>query len=383
MDIITPRDLENLLQRQTGLCTSIYLPTHISGPEAPQDALRLKNLVAAAREKLIANGLRPANVRQSLEVIEELSRDAAFWDYRGKGLAVFLSDDTLARFRLAMPVDETVVVNRRFHVKQLLPAVAADGRFYVLALSRNRVRLLEATSYAWKVAPVADLPKNLDESLNLVGADRGSQVHTAMHGRMGKQAAVFHGQGGQPDTAKEELLQYFQRISAALRPVLRDSRNPLILACVEYEAPIFREACDYPHIADELLTGNFDYAADHEIYAQALPIARQIFDRTRERAAARYRELADTNRAANRLDAVLPAAHHGRVETLFVDRRAVELGAYDPAKQIISYGGVAGAPVEDLLDRAAVESLLRGAAVYAVPREQMPDDNDIAAVFRY
>jgi hypothetical protein len=372
-----------LLEKQAGFCTSFYLPTNVVGPNAPDDAVRLKNLVTAARHKLIEYGLRPSDVRKSLETVENLIRDAEFWDHRSKGLAVFLSDALFERFRLGRPVEEAVIVSRRFCVKQLLPSVSADGQYFILSASRNRVRLLEATDHACEIVAVQGLPASLKEELNLVGADRGQQVHSGMHGSLGKQGAVFHGQGGQTDTAKEELALYFRRIAAALRPVLQESVRPLVLAMVDYEAPIFRAACPYRQLAQETLSGNFDHATEQEIHALAQPIAGRIFDRAREKAAARYRELARTSRASDRLEAILPAALEGRVETLFVDCRATELGVYHPATRFISYGDRDGAEMEDLLDRVAVESLLHHSLVYAVPRERMPCNATAAAIFRY
>ena len=38
---------------------------------------------------------------------------------------------------------------------------------------------------------------------------------------------------------------------------------------------------------------------------------------------------------------------------------------------------------EDLLDRAALETMLNGGMVYAVKPEAMPADLPVAAVFRY
>jgi hypothetical protein len=36
----------------------------------------------------------------------------------------------------------------RFHLKPLLPLLTGDGRFYILALSQNQVRLLQGTRYS-------------------------------------------------------------------------------------------------------------------------------------------------------------------------------------------------------------------------------------------
>jgi hypothetical protein len=122
---------------------------------------------------------------------------------------------------------------------------------------------------------------------------------------------------------------------------------------------------------------------EHELHAQALPIAERMFARKREHASRRCRELAQTPRSSARLDVILPAAIEGRVETLFIDRHAVDLGTFNPTTGFISYGRRKDLEVEDLLDRAAVEGLLHHAEVYAVPRAEMPCDSAAAAILRY
>ena len=181
-------------------------------------------------------------------------------------------------------MDEAVIVGRRFHVKRLLPAMSDSPRFYVLAVSRNRPRLLKVTWNGIENLHPTSFPVNIKAALNLQGADRGEQVHSGMRGDLGKEAGVFHGQGGHRDTLKDELVVYFRMIDDSLRPVLREKPWPLILAGVDYELAIFRKVSDYADIVDEMLYGSFDYVEDHALYEQALPIARRYYDSERRHA---------------------------------------------------------------------------------------------------
>ena len=69
-------------------------------------------------------------------------------------------------------------------------------------------------------------------------------MHSAMRGSLGKQAAVFHGQGGHNETHKDDLLQYFRLVDASLETVLRESQAPLLLAGVDYLLPLPAPAPD-------------------------------------------------------------------------------------------------------------------------------------------
>jgi hypothetical protein len=70
------------------------------------------------------------------------------------------------------------------------------------------------------------------------------------------------------------------------------------------------------------------------------------------------------------------------VESLFVDRDAHEWGFYDRATGEVQLRSPRHPQDDDLLDYAAVQTLLHRGAVYAVTPDQSPWP-PIAAVFRY
>jgi hypothetical protein len=383
MDVFGPAELRQLTGKQTEPCVSVYLPTHVSGQDAQQDAVVLKNLLQSAEQQLASDWLRPVQARQMLQAPRDLPNDPAFWGPRSQGLALFVSPDGSWQFRLPRPFDPVVIVNRRFYVKPLLPLLTGGDRFYILALSQNKVRLLSASRHAVEVVDVPDLPTDLESALNYSGADRGSQVHSAMRGSLGKQAAVFHGQGGQPDARKDDLAQYFRLIDHALQPVLRDESVPLLLAGVDYLLPIYREASNYTYLAQEELTGNNDHLSPQQIQQRAWTLMEPVFQRSRHEAAARYRQLAGTGRAADDIRQIVPAAHQGRIEALFVDLHAFQWGQFHPQEARVELHDQQQSGDDDLLDLAATETLLHRGVVYAVESSQSPTDQAAAAVFRY
>jgi hypothetical protein len=51
-------DLNELVAAEAQSAASIYLPTHVAGPEIRADPIRLKNLLSSAREPLAQAGNR-------------------------------------------------------------------------------------------------------------------------------------------------------------------------------------------------------------------------------------------------------------------------------------------------------------------------------------
>jgi hypothetical protein len=68
---------------------------------------------------------------------------------------------------------------------------------------------------------------------------------------------------------------------------------------------------------------------------------------------------------------------------LFVAVGIQRWGTFDPESGQISLHQEVQPGDEDLLDFAAIHTILNGGVVFAVAPEQMPDKANVAAVFRY
>lgn len=383
MDTFSTSDLRKLTAIQTGPCVSIFMPTHAAGRDGQQDALRLKNLLAQAERGLIDQGLRAPDAKQLLEPVRELPADSRFWEKRSLGLAVFVHEGFLNRFRVPLSLDEMAIVNRRFQIKPLLPLIGTNDQYYVLALSQNRVRLLEGRQFGMQGVKVDGLPKDMAQFLNYDSSERPSLAHTASRRQPGKSSAVVHSLGGEREPAKDELAQYFRAIDAALRETLRDQRTPMILAGVQYLLPIYREVSSYGFIAKDELLGNPDHLSEHELHSRTWPLIKARVAVAQQEVAAKYRKLAGTGKTSDDVRKIVAAAHQGQVESLFVDRAAHRWGVFDPASgEVIERESSPQRGDDDLLDLAAVQTLLHRGEVYAVAADQVPAQ-PVAAVFRY
>ena len=384
MDLLTKRELETLIDEPAGPCASIFLPTHRAWPETRQDPIRLKNLLAEAREGLIeTKGVRTTEADEMLEPARGLLEDEPFWRHQADGLALFLSSGSFRRYRLPLPFEELAVVADRYHLKPLLPLLTGDGRFYVLALSQNEVRLLGASRYGVDEVELGDdVPESLADALKFDDPEKELQFHTGA-GAGGGRVAVFHGHGAQDDP-KDDILRYFRKIDLGLGEILRgQERAPLVVAAVDYLVPIFREANTYPGLAEGSVTGNPEESSAEELHERAWEVVEPRFSQARREAAARYAELAGTGRTSTDVREIVPAAYYGRAETMFAARGVRRWGAFDPATGEATLHDEPKAGDGDLLDFAAIQTVLGGGTAYLVEPGEAPVEGDAACVFRY
>jgi hypothetical protein len=380
MDLFTRDDVKTILADHLSPCVSLFMPTHRGGAE--EDPIRWRKHLAEAEEQLVKTGWRAAEAKELLAPARRLLEDNAFWKNQSDGLAGFLAPKFLRLFRLPLTFKDRVAVAKRFSILPLLPLLNGSGRFFILALSQNAVRLLHGTHHSVSEVDLKGVPQNLAEALLAHEAKQPFSFFGRRAGEgVGSWAGIFHGHGVGIDDTKEELLHYFQKIDRGLHPLLKEEKAPLVLAAVDYLRPIYHQANTYPHLLEKGVEGNPDRLSSQELHDRAWPLVKPLCEEARQRAAAQYRQLAGTGHASGDLETVVAAAHEGRVETLFVALGRQVWGVFDPATGWVQRHEQASFGDVDLLDLAAAHTLAHGRTVYAVGPEQVPGGTEAAAIF--
>jgi hypothetical protein len=387
MDLLTNENLQELATQPEGTYVSIYMPTTPIGRDTQQAFIRLKNLIKEAEQKLSERGLRTPEVAELLKPAEALMENEEFWKHQSDGLALFFSKEKFYSYRLPLHFDEIVVVNKRFYLKPLLPLFTGDGQFFVLALSQNMVKLLQCSRDSFNEVELEGVPTSLDEALQFDDPERQLQYHTSgsSPGGAGKRQAIYQGHGGGVDDAKPNILRYFQQVNQGLHEIFKNQNTPLVLAGVEYLQSIYRDVNEYQHLIEEGIEGSPDRVHPKELHEQAWKIVEPLFALYEQEARDRYEQFINSNngKASKDLKKIISAAVGGQVETLFVQNDIQQWGRFKVETNSIQLHNEPETFDEDLLDFAAVQTILNRGTVYALKAEEMPDESSISAVFRY
>jgi hypothetical protein len=378
MDLFTRADLRTLLAEHERPCVSLFMPTHRGGAE--EDPIRFRNLLSQAEERLVAHGLRLAEAKAVIAPLESLLLDVLFWPNQCDGLAVFLARNFLRLYRLPRTFQEGVEVGGLFFVAPLLPLLHGDGRFYVLALSQNSVRLFQATRFTVSPIDLKGVPRNLAEALQTHDKDEVLTFHTRPTSG-GSWGAIFEGHGVGTDDQKDDLRRYFQSIDRGLHDVLREEKAPLVLAAVEYFLPIYREASSYTQLLDKAIEGNPDRLSQKELHDRAWAIVEPHFQEALQQAIGLYHQVTRTGRATSDVKQVVPAAYRGEVQTAFVALGKHLWGTLDPGTSAVSLHEHRQPGDEDLLNFTAIHTLRHGNTVYVLRTEDLPAGDFLAAIY--
>jgi Bacterial archaeo-eukaryotic release factor family 3 len=370
-------DLRQLIDQSSGPCVSLYMPTHSSGRERQQDEIRLKNLLQKAGQQL--EGVATSRqARAMLKRIEQLPHEAELWRHRSNGLAAFVAPEFERFYSFAIRMPEMLTVSDRFFVSPVLPSLEHSRRYFVLALTKDSAHLYEGHRQS---LVALELPSF--EAVTVDENERTLQYHAhraPAQGRGKTDEAIYHGQGGPDEREKADLFNYFKRqIDPAVSDLLRGHRAPLVVACVDYLAPIYHKANTYPHLAEQHVSGSPTELGLEELGVRAWHSVEPALRRAEQAAIDKYEDSIGKERASDELDQILTAAGQGRVETLLVAEP--ELSSLTFGSRSDKADPNAENPAAAVVEEVVVETLLHGGSVLAL--DQMPSSTGFAAVFRY
>jgi hypothetical protein len=311
----------------------------------------------------------------------ELLDDQDFWRHQSDGVAIYLAPGFMRTFRLPVSLEDLVVTGSRFYIKPVLQAMTGEDRFHVLALSQKQVRLLWCSRFTQHEI---GLPEELSADLTALAAETPEiqlQAHSA--GAGGQSGAIFHGNPAGAEQNKDRLLTRFQRLDRALKHVIGHGSEPLVVACVDYLFPIFRQASTHPALCPESVSGNPDMLRNEELRERAWAVVEPIVASRRTRAIEAFREALPSGRASSDVRTVVAAAADGRVDSLLAAVGVLQWGRFDPETRQSEIHREPQPGDEDLTDLAAALTLEGNGTVFAVPPDYMPDNRPLAAVFRY
>ncbi|MGB3403991.1 MAG: hypothetical protein WBA77_15005 [Microcoleaceae cyanobacterium] len=384
MNMLNQEEIKNLVDYQSSPCISIYFPTHPAGPEVRQDPIRHKNALSEAEDQLTAMGLQPEEIKKLLKPAVALD-DPDFWQYQGKGLSIFIAPNFFKYYTLPMTVEELVVVGDRFQVKPLMPLLTNNGRFYLLALSQNQVKLFQGSHYSMSEVSVDSIPQSLAEALKYDDPETEVIAHTGSRGGAAGQTSILHSQNVGFEDDNSQIKRFCQQIDKGVKDRLNDENVPLILAGVEFVTSIYKEANTSPHLMDEVIEGNPENVSPDELHQDAWKIVEPYFHQSQEKANTEYKELTGNapEKVSQDLKEIVKAAHYQRIDTLFIAANQQQWGQFNPEENTVDLHSQPESEDDDLLNLAALHTFLNGGTVYITEPEEIPAKAVAAAIFRY
>jgi len=159
---------------------------------------------------------------------------------------------------------------------------------------------------------------------------------------------------------------------------------PLVLMGAEYLLPLYEDANSYPHMVGNIRRGNPQNLQPEEIHQRAWKEVEPIINQKIRELVDRFHTLQAQGQATDDIHEILPAAYHGKIETLMTGKSKVMWGTFDPQSGKVDLHEENKTDNKDLMELAAVHTLSNGGGVYNLSEDQLPENAPgIAAIQRY
>ena len=342
-------------------CITIILNTHRTHPANERDAIVLKNLVAEASSRLHDLNDTRLLARNLSEKLEKLSLSIDH-QHNLDSLVLFVNNDIAEYVRLAVPVTDRVVIDNTFATRDLVRAYHMEASYYVLVLSRQLVRLIEASSDK----PVAEI-MNTDFPMELDTWRRKKPYPS------------------DAPTVRALMLDTFADVDAALTKVLEASPLPVVICTEESNYHEYVKASRHSKFIIGHLNKNRLHEAPHHIVDEAWPIVKQLtFDNIK----ARKEELLiaiNTNAVVNDLTNIWKAVNEGRGKTLFVQKGFYQRARIENDIVLLVADDATDdhSVIDDVIDELIELNLAFGGDTVFLPEEKLEKFNGVALITRW
>ena len=372
--VLEPVQLDKIqeLLRLPGPCLTVLLPPYRPGEQAKSMAALIKSDIQAATPKLSGIKIQRSEIEDLLDPLEQLTGDSGFLGGAHWGCCIFRSHQVFQKLDLLNPTAVGLKIGTRFEIRPLLAMLNSPAEFYVLRLTKKKVELVRCSGFrAERVKLPKGVPETLDEALAFRPPDHDLENRSAAGSAPGAMRRVRFGTGSGRETQQSYLADFYKAVDRGVRTLLH-GLTPVILAGVDEDTALYRNSSKYSNLLPHPISGSPEaLISENDLLHQAYSIVRAESIAQAAHAAAEAKEQVVPARFSTNLSEILQAAAEGRVMRLYLDDAAEALGEFDGGRE------------EDLLNAAAVETIVQGGQAFALPAENMPDHASIAAVFRY
>ncbi|MFB0947886.1 MAG: hypothetical protein QMB24_17335 [Spirosomataceae bacterium] len=355
---ITLKELKDTVSEN---CVTIILNTHRTSTDNKKDSLTLKNLIKEAEERLNAKEEKQ-KAQQLIKSLRDLEAEINH-NYNLESLILFVSEDTARYSRLPILVENRVVIDRTFATRELVRALHHETSYYVLLISQQKSRLIEAFN---------------DKVVSEV-SDSFPIENTALYATDKAEAANAKRQ-------RNLLAEFFNRVDKKVNEVRKQNPLPVLICTDESNYHEYLKVADQKQsIFDTYLNKNRLDEKAHHIVAEAWKVVKDYNTKQNNARKADLEKAVGEGNFLSDVNDIRRALLEGRVQTLFIEEGVFQPGimADDTITLITHDERNRKEVVDDIYDELIEMNMNFGGSTVFLPKGDLTDFHGFGAITRY
>lgn len=355
---ITLKELKDIRSEN---CITIIATTHRTKPDYLNDGLRVKNLIKDAEDRLMADTTK----RNAKSLIEKLNKLAAEIDHSQnlESLMLFVNDEIAEYTRLPIKVEDRVVIDETFATRDLVRGMHLETHYYILVLSQDKIRLIEAMND--KIVQEIGNPFPI-ENTQFYSKNRAANALAS------KQTSL--------------IAEYFNQADKDVNDIRKGNSLPVLICGLEENQNEYIKIADKKHsIFDVFLNKNKINDPAHSIVEESWEIVKDYVTKINNERKEELKRAVGENKFLSDTNEIWKAISEGKIQTLFIEQ-----GLFQPAvmkdDEIVYVSdeernntGV----IDDIFDEMIEANMDFGGDVVFLPKGELSKFNGFGAITRY
>lgn len=286
--------LNDLEELKSELCVTIVMPTHHTHPDSDKDVILLKNLVNETEKELNER----YDKRLAAKLIENIKEAHNTVDHRYniESLVLFANENFASVVKLPVEVTTEIMIGKDFDLRPLYKTRQQNRWYYILTISRNRIRLMQAMN-----------DKMMDEVQNSDFPFVNVEYHVSDEIKLAQDSFIDN-----------QIKEYFNTADKRFQTYYNQNPLPVVLLGDVKMTAYYEEQMDSECMIMGHLEGSFDTIPCHEIIKKVVPVLEEYrSDKQKE-----FLDQIDAAQSAalvtTDLNEMYHTAQEGRADTLFI-----------------------------------------------------------------
>lgn len=354
--------LKELKSIRSDNCITIIMTSHRTKPDYLNDGLRLKNLIKEVETRLMAD-VGKKEAEKLLKRVNDLANSIDH-SHNLESLILFVNEDIAEYKRMPIHVEDRVVIDETFATRDLIRGMHLETQYYILVLSKENIRLIEAYS---------------DRSIQELGGEfpfKNTEFFTK-----NKTTA------GIPSKQTNLIAEYFNQADKKVNALRKDNPIPVLIVGLEENHNEYMKVADHKDtILPVYVNKNMINDPIHAIIDEAWAVMKDYVIKKNNERKEELRKAVGENKFLSDTNEIWRAIHEGRVQTLFIEQ-----GLFQPAilteDNEIEYvaeerrndTGI----IDDIYDEMIEANMDFGGDVVFLPKGELEKFNGFGAITRY
>lgn len=362
-------------------CISLYQPTHRHGPENQQDPILFKNLLKEIEQSL-SKKFTKSEMEPLLKPFKQIELDWNFWQYAGEGLAIFATEGKCIVYRLQRPVKKLAIVADSFHIKPLIRVFQSADRYHLLGLNREKFELFEGNRYGFERVEIdQSIPQTIQDALGI--EEKNPPLKAGAFSGAGG-STVFYGHGSKQEEIQKDMERFFRYVD---KTIFTHFSNPMklplfLVALDEYHTP-FQNISNNPYLQKEGIKIAYDAVSKEELKELAWKVIEPIYLEKTRKLVDKYESARVREKATDQIAEIARAAIANRIECILIESDRLYPGRVNMETGELETKDLHDPEIDDILDDLAEIVFRNKGEVVVLPKERMPTDLGVAAIYRY